>query len=401
MTVDLETSIDSAWRSFRQVLAEALDGLSEGESLRVALNPGEAVDDAVPGAEVCREAASFVVAVPSNRALPPSFRVSRVGLRHLRRLGLTRGSRGGLTYGASYPISHVDQAASVAVSALRVAFRLVHPAFLTSEDFTWETGSRPPLVTTAAHETELAVKPVNRDDLDRLVDEALTPMIRHVPVRDSDGDIPFRAGSCVVFVRTNDESPVILVFAEMVVAIRDLDAAVRELDVLNRQISGVKFSLHDDRIVASVELPALPFVGEHLRVLVASMCEVISSNDGLAARRVSGRTFLGGEEPDADEGDESEPREEIHPVMLRLLQLDAERPGSVRPKDAAKLCAYDSDLLVELIRWNEEQEIAWREARDEAMAAHDYDEADACEGERAHAQRTVRILRKALRFVLL
>ncbi len=73
----------------------------------------------------------------------------------------------------------------------------------------------------------------------------------------------------------------------------------------------------------------------------------------------------------------------------------------MRPKVAAKLCGYDSDLLLDLIRWNEEQEIAWREARDEAFATDQEGEAEVCEIERAHARQTVRVLRKALRRVLL
>ena len=80
--------------------------------------------------------------------------------------------------------------------------------------------------------------------------------------------------------------------------------------------------------------------------------------------------------------------------MLCMLQLDAERPGSVGPATAAKLCGYDSDLLLELIRWNEEQEIAWRQARDDAHAIDEDDEAEVCEIERAHAARTVSVLRR-------
>lgn len=40
-------------------------------------------------------------------------------------------------------------------------------------------------------------------------------------------------------------------------------------------------------------------------------------------------------EPEAPEDDA------IHPVMLSLLQLDAEQPGSIRPKVAARLCGHD------------------------------------------------------------
>jgi len=50
---------------------------------------------------------------------------------------------------------------------------------------------------------------------------------------------------------------------------------------------------------------------------------------------------------------------------------------------------------------DEEQEIAWRTACDNARDAGDPDdEADVCEHERAHAQRTTKLLRKALRLVL-
>ena len=82
--------------------------------------------------------------------------------------------------------------------------------------------------------------------------------------------------------------------------------------------------------------------------------------------------------------------------MLTLLQLEAECPGSIKPSLAARVCEYDAELLLTLIRWNEQQEIAWRTARDDATDAGDPDEeADACEHERAHAQRTTKLLRKA------
>jgi hypothetical protein len=130
---------------------------------------------------------------------------------------------------------------------------------------------------------------------------------------------------------------------------------------------------------------------------------VVSRHDAALARRVGGRVFLDPAESISEENeDEYESVEEaIHPVMQCLLQLDADEPGSVRPEDAARLCGYDSDLLLELIRWNEEQEIAWRQARDEAYATGEDDEAEVCEIERAHADRTVKLLRKALRRVVL
>lgn len=230
-------------------------------------------------------------------------------------------------------------------------------------------------------------------------------MLGQRPCRDDDGDVPIRVGSAVVFVRNQWPMPSVQLFAEMVVEIDSPDAAVHELAALNHDIDGVKFALHGDRVIASVDLLAAPFAAEHLQMLVAHLCDVVSRHDAALARRVGGRTFLGtlesrtGEEVDGEEGAVDEER--IDPVMLCMLQLDAERPGSVGPATAAKLCGYDSDLLLELIRWNEGQEIAWRQARDEAHAIDEDDEAGVCEIERAHAARTISVLRKALRRVLL
>lgn len=88
----------------------------------------------------------------------------------------------------------------------------------------------------------------------------------------------------------------------------------------------------------------------------------------------------------------------IHAAMLTFLRLDAKSPGSVKPALAARVCENDTELLLSLIRWNKEQEISWRTARD-AEADDPNDEADVCEHERARAQRTTKLLRKALRLV--
>ena len=206
------------------------------------------------------------------------------------------------------------------------------------------------------------------------------------------------SGSAVVFVRTLTHAPLIRIWAVVTLAVGDLDRAKFEVEVLNRDRPFAKFVLIDDRIVAHVHMPAAPFVPEHLRQMLTMMCGLADEVDDDLAVRVRGRRFL---EPsdlhETEAGGESESIG-IHPAMLTLLQLDAESPGSIKPSLAARVCENDAELLLTLIRWNEQQEIAWRTARDDATDAGDPDdEADACEHERAHAQRTTKLLRKALR----
>ena len=117
---------------------------------------------------------------------------------------------------------------------------------------------------------------------------------------------------------------------------------------------------------------------------------------GVAAA-TGGRTFLGAPQAAPSEG---EP-DRIHPVMARFLQLDALEEGSVDAHAMAKLCGYDDDLILKLIRWNEEQEIEWMQAHDDALDRGEQAEAAVCERERAHAERTVTLLRQTLHLVLL
>jgi hypothetical protein len=403
VVVDLDALVELAWREFREAIADALEALDPGEWVQVGVDAGDDPTVAAPYVQALHHGDEIVLEVSSNTFLSTGQKLSRKGQSHLRRLGLTTPTKEAPNYWATYPLSHVDQAASVAVSAFRNAFGVVHPAFLLSDDVVWQSDSRLPTADVVP-QPPAAVHPTNREHLDLLIDQALTPMLGQTPRRDDDGDVPIRAGSAVVYVRSQWPMPSVQLFAQMVVGIDSPDAAVHELAALNHEIEGVKFALHGDTVVASVELLAAPFAAEQLQMLVAHLCEVVSRHDAALARRVGGRVFLGTSQllPD-DEVDEEDAVDDdpIHPVMLCMLQLDAERPGSVGPATAAKLCGYDSDLLLELIRCNEGQEIAWRQARDEAYASDEDDEAEVCEIERAHASRTVTVLRTALRRVLL
>jgi hypothetical protein len=188
-----------------------------------------------------------------------------------------------------------------------------------------------------------------------------------------------------------------------VVHVTDLNRAKFEVEILNRDRPFAKFALADDRITARTYLPAAPFVPSHLRETLAMMCVLADEIDDDLAVRVSGRRFVephASQDADAESDGDNKGAEELHPAMLTLLQLDADRPGSIKPSMAAKVCGYDPGLLLQLIRWNEEQEIEWRSARDEARMGDLGEEAKVCDHERKHAHRTTKLLRKALRYVV-
>ena len=86
--------------------------------------------------------------------------------------------------------------------------------------------------------------------------------------------------------------------------------------------------------------------------------------------------------------------------MLTLMQLDVESGGSVDPDLAASICGYDRALILELITLNEQDEINWRQSRDQALRNRDAEGAEVCELEMQAAARSVKVLRQALMIVV-
>lgn len=85
--------------------------------------------------------------------------------------------------------------------------------------------------------------------------------------------------------------------------------------------------------------------------------------------------------------------------MLTIAHLEVAEEGSVSPALAAKIYAYDRDLLLAAIRDAETQEINWRSSIEEARQRDD-DEARVCGIEATSWQRTVGPLRAALRVTI-
>ncbi len=290
---------------------------------------------------------------------------------------------------AEFTLAQTEDALQQAITVLRQDLGVIHPAFLIADLGAERTSGA------SLDDMHTPWHPRDREHLDQLLDQFFSASVGAPPERDEDGDIALEVGESIVYLRTSQDAPVISLSCLVVNGITDEEAALYEVNEINRRVDGVNFFVFDDRIHASAALVAMPLIFASLNHMLQQMCELVAGNDRQLARRTGGHTCV-----NHDSSAEVDLVEDIHPVMLSILQLDAERPGSVRPKTVAKLCAGDPDLVLELIRWSEEQEIAWREARDDALMDDDDDEAFACEHERAHVQRTAKVLRKALRRIL-
>jgi hypothetical protein len=304
------------------------------------------------------------------------------------------------------PLAEADRLAVMAVKALREVFGVAHPAFLVADGLGEdpEAPLPPEDAVPVERDEPLAVMPESAEHLRELVDEALTPLFGAAPQHDDDGDIPVPWGSSLVFVRVDDEVPVVQLFGFVVEGVKDLERAAFEVSVLNRDFRFIKFLLVEDRVMARVHLPAWPFVPEHLRSMLTGMSAQLDQIDEDLVARVGGtRAF-----ESSDDDDEETPPVPVaqvgagsdETVLKTLLQLDVDAAGTVDPELAAGVCRFDQELIVRLLGETERQEISWRQARDNALLDGDGEEAGACDHEMEAWERTSALLRRALRLVV-
>ena len=288
-------SAAKAWKDFRATLADRVFCHADDDHILLEVDVLEHHQTPTgPYVQVGWTGDHIFAEVSSNRVLDPKFRIRKEERRLLRALGWRRPDDEHTNYWMTVDPAYADQTADILVTVLRDVFGVVHPAFLVDrfrEDLT-STGLDSSEV---EHTDELGIAefPDDPAHLNAMVDVALgSDWGKPSPVRDDDGDIPYRCGSAMVFVRVLHDMPVIRLFSELVVAVANPSAAAFEVAVLNRDNPAVKFVLRGDVVLMSVDLPAHPFVPDHLRAALSGMCDLAPTLDADLAHRVDGRRFF-------------------------------------------------------------------------------------------------------------
>jgi hypothetical protein len=291
---DLDTATEAAWVGFRRRVADRLATPGDDE---LVVTWADLPDDTGPGA------GSLATLTPLGSGLV------------------------GVVAGDDRCTCGPDQAAVVAVRALREQHGVPHPAFLDAEGLEVDPDVAPLRAAVSApydDERELEGLPLDREHLVAMVDVAMLevfPRLQHDP----DGDIPIVSGSSVMFVRVLDDRPSVELYAEIVVdpdAPDAEDLLDHELALLNALHPLWKFSHVDGRVHMVHEMVATPFVAATLRTLVRRfVTEVDLIAAGLVVR-VGGRRFL---EPAPQVDD----RDTIMTGLLELLHLDRVRAATV------------------------------------------------------------------------
>ena len=410
---DLDRDTARAWSRFQARLADRIVEMTDEDVLVVDVEVAEDdVDGAAPYVQfaVFGEGTRLRGEVSSNGYLAARYALDDNQADRLVALGWSKPTvlpedpegEGSSNFFVDLPAREADRLAVMAVKALREVFAIAHPVFLVAPDLVEDADvSALPQSFAETADEPLATMPECDEQLRDLVDAALRPLFGQPPEKDEDGDIPVPWGSSLVYVRVEQDVPIIQLYSVVVDGVTDTRRAAFEVNVLNRDVRFLKFVLVEDRVIAQIHMPAWPFVPEHLRTMLTGMSRQIDELDEDLVARVGGRQAIEPSDEPADGSTVPQPAtSEIasETALTTLLQLEAS--GPVDPRLAAGVCGFDQALIVRLLHETEGQEIAWRRSRDQALRDGDTDRATACVRELVAWKRTTSLLRRSLRVVV-
>jgi hypothetical protein len=297
---DIDRSTAQAWAEFQSRLSEIISMIDDSADLTIGTE--SVTDDAAPYVRFSSPEPFLVrTEAASNSVLGADFQLDPLELAGMERLGwrppTTEPPRPTPNFWAEDSQEHSDRLSALAVAALRDVYGVQHPVFLAPDQLAEVLQPTPPPIDGAddfeseTHVADVVVTvPGSQEHLNDLVDEELSEMFGHRPIRDSEGDIAIRVGSTMLFLRTAPDGREIVVFAAVVHDVEGRSRATEVLNDLNVDARWVKFQLIRDRVFVTLSVPARPFVPAHLRQAVRIMSDVADGIDDELATKLHGRT---------------------------------------------------------------------------------------------------------------
>jgi hypothetical protein len=293
---DIDRSTVQAWTEFQLRLSEIISVIDDSGDLRIGIE--SVTDEAAPFITFSSPERDLVRAeAASNAVLGEGFQLASAQLDEMEQLGWCSPTeappRPTANFWAEEAQDRSERLSELAVAALRDVYGVQHPVFLAPDQLAEVLQPAPPPITAATErevEDAVATVPGSQEHLNDLVDEELSDMFGHRPIRDSEGDIAIRVGSTMLFLRTTPDGREIVVFAAVVHDVEGRSRATEVLNDLNVDARWVKFQLIRDRVFVTLSVPARPFVPAHLRQAVRIMSDVADGIDNELATKLRGRT---------------------------------------------------------------------------------------------------------------
>lgn len=315
-----DDAVETAWREFRQRLADRLAELEDGGLVMVDTGP----DD--PAAPWCQVLVSD-------------------GFLHVEAM---RGTETDLS--EELEAREVDRAAVMVVEVLRQTYGVLHPVYLVADGLEPEGAVRPlPPKPTRPDEPEPDLDRVHRpssvEEVRALVDLAVADLFDEPPAWDDDGDLPLPTDDLLVWVLVHKEAPRVLLSCLLVDDVADEQAALAEVNRLNRTEFGLTFFVADQRISVMRELGLGAATPSAVRGEIARL---LSQVDGWA--RDLGERVRTAPEPARERAGSR-----FETAYAVLAELEREGRGSVGPATMVRIFGNDTGLLLKAIRITEKR----------------------------------------------
>lgn len=189
------------------------------------------------------------------------------------------------------------QLAQLATVTLSEVFGVLHPIFLEPDQLAEILQGQTdwvPLTPKPLNKDQVSVMPVNRTDLDNLVDYELAKAFGHPPLRNQQGDVAIRVGSTMVFLRSTPDAAELVLFSALVHDVEGRSRACEVLNDLNVEARYGRFALHRDRVFVQISVAARPFVPAHLHQALIHLSQIADGIDDALATKLGGRTTFSG-----------------------------------------------------------------------------------------------------------
>jgi hypothetical protein len=354
--------METAWREFRQRLADHVAGMAEDASIVVQVVARD-VEGTPAYCQVAAGDGDLRVEAVSNVHLADECLLGEDEEVSLERMGFHRPEssdwqEGETNFWVDLRQREADRAAVMVVTALREVYGVLHPIYLDAGGLEPEGAVRPLPHQPQPETADLGetLQPSSVEEVRAVIDLAVADLYDQTPEWDDDGDLPLPTDSRVVWVSVNQHAPRVLLSCLLLDEVADRQAALVEINRLNRAEWGLTFSLTEDRISVTRELGlgvAVPLgvQGEVQRLLGQVDDWARDLGERLRVVREPARERAGGR---------------FAAAYAVMAELEREQRGSVGPVAMVRIYGNDTGLLLKAIRITEQRR---RDARTKAREA--------------------------------
>ena len=360
-----DDAVETAWREFRQRLADHVAGMDSDDSIVVEI-PAVHEHAAAPYCQVAGGEPMMRVEAVSNAYLAHECQLDEVQEVSLERMGFRRPEtsdweEGETNFWADLEQREADRAAVMVVRALREVYGVLHPVYLDAGGLEPKGAVRPLPPKPRKVEVDLndAVQPTSVDDVRAVIDLAVADICDGTPEWDDDGDLGLWTKANVVWVSVNAHAPRVLLSCMLLAEVDDTESALVEINRLNRAEWGLTFSLHERRISVTREVG----LGAAVPLAVQGEIQRLLSQVDSWSKDLAQRVRTGPETPAKDR-----PISRFATAYAVMAELERDERGSVGPAAMARIYCNDTGLLLKAIRITEQRR---RDARTKAREARD------------------------------